>query len=172
MQDYLGHRDPKHTAHYTRVAGHRFEGLWRYRHAGGAWWRLTPFPPGFRRYRVRQRAAGLSRTTAGRSLATPLARPRAWPHPDRTASRVCLAEPKSFRTGPKTSRDLAPGFAQRKKEIARTASVAISWAQHSLLGPFHSSCAAVPRSNRRRQRFMLFRRQRSRSGGRLSRWPG
>jgi len=28
-QDYLGHRDPKHTAHYTRVAGHRFEGLWR-----------------------------------------------------------------------------------------------------------------------------------------------
>jgi hypothetical protein len=29
MQDYLGHRDPKHAAHYTRVAGHRFEGLWR-----------------------------------------------------------------------------------------------------------------------------------------------
>jgi integrase len=29
MQDYLGHRDPKHTAHYTRVAGHRFVGLWR-----------------------------------------------------------------------------------------------------------------------------------------------
>ncbi|HET6926048.1 MAG TPA: tyrosine-type recombinase/integrase [Hyphomicrobiaceae bacterium] len=29
MQDYLGHRDPKHTARYTRVAGHRFEGLWR-----------------------------------------------------------------------------------------------------------------------------------------------
>ena len=29
MQDYLGHRDPKHTAHYTRFAGHRFEGLWR-----------------------------------------------------------------------------------------------------------------------------------------------
>jgi type 1 fimbriae regulatory protein FimB len=29
MEDYLGHRDPKHTAHYTRVAGHRFEGLWR-----------------------------------------------------------------------------------------------------------------------------------------------
>jgi site-specific recombinase XerD len=29
MQDYLGHRDPKHTAHYTRVAGHRFDGLWR-----------------------------------------------------------------------------------------------------------------------------------------------
>jgi type 1 fimbriae regulatory protein FimB len=29
MQDSLGHRDPKHTAHYTRVAGHRFEGLWR-----------------------------------------------------------------------------------------------------------------------------------------------
>jgi type 1 fimbriae regulatory protein FimB len=28
MQDYLGHRDPKHTAHYTRVAGSRFEGLW------------------------------------------------------------------------------------------------------------------------------------------------
>jgi len=29
MQDYLGHRDPKHTAHYTRVAGRRFEGLSR-----------------------------------------------------------------------------------------------------------------------------------------------
>ncbi len=29
MQDYLGHRDPKHTAHYTRVAGYRFEGLWK-----------------------------------------------------------------------------------------------------------------------------------------------
>jgi type 1 fimbriae regulatory protein FimB len=29
MQDYLGHRAPKQTAHYTRVAGHRFEGLWR-----------------------------------------------------------------------------------------------------------------------------------------------
>ena len=29
IQDYLGHRDPKHTAHYTRVAGRRFEGLWK-----------------------------------------------------------------------------------------------------------------------------------------------
>ena len=29
MQDCLGHRDPKHTAHYTRVAGHRFEVLWK-----------------------------------------------------------------------------------------------------------------------------------------------
>ena len=29
MQDYLGHRDPKHTAHYSRVAGSRFDGLWR-----------------------------------------------------------------------------------------------------------------------------------------------
>ena len=29
IQDYLGHRDPKHTAHYTRVAAHRFEGLWK-----------------------------------------------------------------------------------------------------------------------------------------------
>ena len=28
IQDYLGHRDPKHTGHYTRVAGSRFEGLW------------------------------------------------------------------------------------------------------------------------------------------------
>ena len=27
--DYPGHRDPKYTAHYTRVAGHRFAGLWR-----------------------------------------------------------------------------------------------------------------------------------------------
>jgi type 1 fimbriae regulatory protein FimB len=29
IQDYLGHRDPKHTAHYARGAGHRFERLWR-----------------------------------------------------------------------------------------------------------------------------------------------
>ena len=29
MQDYLGHRDPKHTVHYTRVAGRRFQGLWK-----------------------------------------------------------------------------------------------------------------------------------------------
>jgi site-specific recombinase XerD len=28
IQDYLGHRDPKHTVHYTRVAGSRFEGIW------------------------------------------------------------------------------------------------------------------------------------------------
>ena len=28
IQDYLGHRDPKHTVHYTRVAGARFEGIW------------------------------------------------------------------------------------------------------------------------------------------------
>ena len=28
IQDYLGHRDPKHTVHYTRIAGHRFERLW------------------------------------------------------------------------------------------------------------------------------------------------
>lgn len=29
IQDYLGHRDPKHTVHYTRTAAHRFEGLWQ-----------------------------------------------------------------------------------------------------------------------------------------------
>ena len=29
IQDYLGHRDPRHTAHYTRTASHRFAGLWR-----------------------------------------------------------------------------------------------------------------------------------------------
>jgi len=29
IQDYLGHRDPKHTVLYTRTAGRRFEGLWR-----------------------------------------------------------------------------------------------------------------------------------------------
>ncbi len=29
IQDYLGHRGPKHTAYYTRGAGHRFERLWR-----------------------------------------------------------------------------------------------------------------------------------------------
>jgi site-specific recombinase XerD len=28
IQDYLGHRDPKHTVHYTRIVGQRFEGLW------------------------------------------------------------------------------------------------------------------------------------------------
>jgi site-specific recombinase XerD len=27
MQDLLGHRDPKHTSHYTRTASARFEGL-------------------------------------------------------------------------------------------------------------------------------------------------
>jgi type 1 fimbriae regulatory protein FimB len=29
IQDYLGHRDPRHTVHYTRTAGRRFEGVWR-----------------------------------------------------------------------------------------------------------------------------------------------
>ena len=29
IQDYLGHRDPRHTVHYTRTAGRRFEGPWR-----------------------------------------------------------------------------------------------------------------------------------------------
>jgi type 1 fimbriae regulatory protein FimB len=28
IQDYLGHRDPKHTVRYTRVSAERFEGLW------------------------------------------------------------------------------------------------------------------------------------------------
>ena len=28
IQDYLGHRDPRHTVHYTRTAARRFEGLW------------------------------------------------------------------------------------------------------------------------------------------------
>jgi type 1 fimbriae regulatory protein FimB len=28
IQDYLGHRDPKHTAIYTRTAAKRFENLW------------------------------------------------------------------------------------------------------------------------------------------------
>jgi type 1 fimbriae regulatory protein FimB len=28
MQDYLGHRDPRHTVHYSRITGRRFEGLW------------------------------------------------------------------------------------------------------------------------------------------------
>src|SRR2546428_10470264 len=28
IQDYLGHRDPKHTTRYTRTAAYRFEGLW------------------------------------------------------------------------------------------------------------------------------------------------
>jgi type 1 fimbriae regulatory protein FimB len=29
IQDCLGHRDPKHTVHYTPTAGRRFDGLWR-----------------------------------------------------------------------------------------------------------------------------------------------
>jgi type 1 fimbriae regulatory protein FimB len=29
MQDYLGHRDPRHTVHYSRITGRRFKGLWR-----------------------------------------------------------------------------------------------------------------------------------------------
>ena len=29
VQDYLVHRDPKHTAVYTRTAAKRFENLWR-----------------------------------------------------------------------------------------------------------------------------------------------
>lgn len=28
IQDYLGHRDPKHTTRYTRTAANRFENLW------------------------------------------------------------------------------------------------------------------------------------------------
>ncbi len=28
IRDYLGQRDPKHTAHYTRVAARRFDGWW------------------------------------------------------------------------------------------------------------------------------------------------
>lgn len=31
IQDYLGHRDPRHTARYTRTAARRFEGLWKRR---------------------------------------------------------------------------------------------------------------------------------------------
>jgi len=27
IQDYVGHRDPKHTVHYTRTAGRSFESL-------------------------------------------------------------------------------------------------------------------------------------------------
>jgi type 1 fimbriae regulatory protein FimB len=29
IQDYLGHRDPIYTVHYTRTAANRFDGLWR-----------------------------------------------------------------------------------------------------------------------------------------------
>jgi type 1 fimbriae regulatory protein FimB len=28
IQDYLGHRDPRHTSHYTRTAAVRFNNLW------------------------------------------------------------------------------------------------------------------------------------------------
>jgi hypothetical protein len=29
MQDYLGYCDPKRAVHYMRVAGRRFEALWK-----------------------------------------------------------------------------------------------------------------------------------------------
>jgi site-specific recombinase XerD len=29
IQDYLGHRDPRHTVMYSRITGRRFEGLWK-----------------------------------------------------------------------------------------------------------------------------------------------
>jgi len=29
MQDYLGHRDPRHTVRYSRITGRLFEGLWK-----------------------------------------------------------------------------------------------------------------------------------------------
>lgn len=29
IQDYLGHRDPRHTARYTRTAAVRFQNIWR-----------------------------------------------------------------------------------------------------------------------------------------------
>jgi site-specific recombinase XerD len=29
LQDFMGHRDPRHTARYTRTASRRFEGLWK-----------------------------------------------------------------------------------------------------------------------------------------------
>ena len=29
IQDYLGHRDPKHTVQYTRIASKRFEEIWQ-----------------------------------------------------------------------------------------------------------------------------------------------
>lgn len=29
LQDYLGHRDPRHTARYTRTSSQRFQRLWR-----------------------------------------------------------------------------------------------------------------------------------------------
>lgn len=46
IQDYLGHRDPKHTVYYTRIAGVRFEELWGSQmpiwHAMTASWLLGP----------------------------------------------------------------------------------------------------------------------------------
>lgn len=29
LQDFMGHRDPRHTARYTRTASRRFQGIWR-----------------------------------------------------------------------------------------------------------------------------------------------
>ena len=29
LQDFMGHRDPRHTSRYTRTASRRFEGIWK-----------------------------------------------------------------------------------------------------------------------------------------------
>ena len=29
LQDFMGHRDPRHASRYTRTASRRFEGLWK-----------------------------------------------------------------------------------------------------------------------------------------------
>ena len=29
MQDYMGHKNPRHTAHYTRISGRKFMGLFK-----------------------------------------------------------------------------------------------------------------------------------------------
>ena len=29
MQDYMGHKNPRHTAHYTRISGRKFVGLFK-----------------------------------------------------------------------------------------------------------------------------------------------
>ena len=29
LQDFMGHRAPRHTSRYTRTASRRFEGLWK-----------------------------------------------------------------------------------------------------------------------------------------------
>jgi hypothetical protein len=40
MQDYLGHRDQRHTVHSSHITSRRFEGLWVNPHSRAGRWCL------------------------------------------------------------------------------------------------------------------------------------